>query len=334
VDALLIGDEPRQWRPGRLPDGSPAQFPAGFQPELQPDGSQIVWDAAGRAVLKMPRDGHYFDPIYSPLAEATSVGEIEQHLAAIEGYDQPAHLDVGYEELAAKARGLREQTDYLLVGYFGGHILQAAQSLRGWELFLMDLLTNPAFAEALMDHLAEANIRRFERYAATVAPYVDVIQFEEDLGMQDRSLLRPELYRRLVKPYHARLFRFAKSHCRALLLLHSDGAVAPLLPDFIDTGVDILNPVQVSAAGMDPKLLKRDFGRDLSFWGAGCDSQSILPFGHPEQVADEVKRRIDELAPGGGYVFAPIHNVQAGVPPRNVVTMFRTARDYGLYSRA
>jgi uroporphyrinogen decarboxylase len=203
--------------------------------------------------------------------------------------------------------------------------------LRGWETFLVDLMTNRKFAEALMDYLAEANVRRFERYAATVGRYVHVIHFEDDLGMQDRPILRPELYRRVVKPYHAQLFRFAKAHCDAYLLLHSDGAIAPFLPDFIDMGIDAVNPIQVSAAGMDPAQLKREFGQHLTFWGGGCDSQAVLPFGTPQQVSDEVKHRIDDLAPGGGYVFSPIHNVQAEVPAENVAAMFQAAREHGAY---
>jgi uroporphyrinogen decarboxylase len=115
--------------------------------------------------------------------------------------------------------------------------------------------------------------------------------------------------------------------------LHTDGAVAPFIPDFIEMGIDALNPVQVSAAGMDTRALKKEFGRDIVFWGGGCDSQTVLPFGTPQEVADEVKRRIDDLAPGGGFVFSPIHNVQTGVPPENVVAMFQTARGHGVYGR-
>jgi uroporphyrinogen decarboxylase len=115
--------------------------------------------------------------------------------------------------------------------------------------------------------------------------------------------------------------------------LHTDGAVAPFIPDFIEMGIDALNPVQVSAAGMDTKALKKEFGRDIVFWGGGCDSQTVLPFGTPQEVADEVKCRIDDLAPGGGFVFGPIHNVQTGVPPENVVAMFRTVWEYGVYGR-
>jgi uroporphyrinogen decarboxylase len=174
-------------------------------------------------------------------------------------------------------------------------------------------------------------VRRFEHFAKTVGRYVHVVHFEDDLGMQDRPLLRPELYRQAVKPYHARLFGFARANCDAYLLLHSDGAVAPLIPDFIEMGIDALNPIQVSAAGMNPGDLKRAFGRDITFWGGGCDSQTVLPFGTPQAVADEVKRRLDELAPGGGYVFSPIHNIQAGVPVENILALFQAAREYGVY---
>ena len=333
ADLVPVFGEPKTWRTGTLADGSPAELPARFRPQLQPDGSRVVFDDAGNITFKMPKRGHYFDPVYAPLAEATSIRDIDQHMTAIATFDTPAHLDKSYEELAKEARTLRESTDYALVGYFGGHVLQGGQVLRGWEEFLMDLLKNKGFAHALMARLTEAHLERFERFAATIAPFVDVIQFEEDLGMQDRPLMRPEVYREMIKPYHQKLFAFAKSRCDAYLLLHTDGAVAPLIPDFIEMGIDALNPVQVSAAGMDSKALKREFGKDITFWGGGCDSQAVLPFGSPEQVADEVKRRIDDLAPGGGFVFAPIHNVQAGVPAENSVAMFKTAREYGAYDK-
>jgi uroporphyrinogen decarboxylase len=183
----------------------------------------------------------------------------------------------------------------------------------------------------MMDRLLQANLERFEHFAATVGKYLDVMLFEEDLGMQDRPLMSPKTFRTMLKPYMKKLFEFAKSRCDAPVLFHSDGAIAPLIPDLIEIGVDVLNPIQVSAAGMDAQTLKKEFGKDLAFWGAGCDSQSTLPFGTPQDVADEVKRNIDDLAEGGGFVFAPIHNVQAGVPPENAVTMFRTAREYGVY---
>jgi uroporphyrinogen decarboxylase len=329
VDTTLVADLPLQWRRSRLRNGLPADVPYRFRPERQADGSDVVFDAGGNIVLRMPADGFYFDPVYAPLADATSPGDIDKCLDQIDGYDQPSHLDLGYEGLGRIARSLHEDTDYLVIGYFGGHIFQAAQSLRGWETFLVDLLDNRSFADALMVRITESNLRRFERFARFVGPWVDVVQFEDDLGMQDRPLLPPDLYRQVVKPHQARLFHHAREHCQARLLLHSDGAVAPFIPDFIEMGVDALNPVQVSAAGMDTRSLKRAYGKEITFWGGGCDSQSVLPFGTPQQVADEVKRRIDDLAPGGGFIFSPIHNVQAGMPVANVLAMFQTALEYG-----
>jgi uroporphyrinogen decarboxylase len=332
VDVRPVFDEPQEWRAGSLGDGSAAELPARFEPFRQVDGSWIVADRAGNITFKMPRHGYYFDPVYAPLAGATSIADLEKHRAAIETYDTPDHLDKSYEEQAKEVKTLRENADYALVGFFGGHMLQAGQVLRGWETFLMDLITNKPFAHALMAMLLEAHLDRLDRYAATVGKYIDVIHFEEDLGMQDRPLMSPALYREMIKPYQQRLFARAKARCNAYLLLHSDGAIAPLIPDLIEMGVDAINPVQVSAEGMDTGTLKREFGQDISFWGAGCDSQVVLPFGSPLQIADEVKRRIDDLAPGGGFVFAPIHNIQAGVPAENTVTMFRTAQEYGIYT--
>lgn len=328
-DLVPVFDEPNEWREGTLADGSPAELPATFSPVLLEDGGRVVFDTVGNVVARMPRGGLYFDPVYHPLADATSVRDIERHMDWIVNYDTPSHLDRSFEETAINASSSRENTDYALVGFFGGHILQAGQVMRGWEAFLMDLLVDQTLAHALMDKLVEAHISRFAHYAATVGQYIDVVLLEEDLGMQGGPLMSPSLYRKMLKPHQKKLFSFVKSNCDAYLLLHSDGAIAPLIPDLIEIGVDALNPVQVSAAGMETQWLKKQFGRDIAFWGAGCESQGILPFGTPQEVIDEVKRRIDDMAPGGGFVFGPIHNVQAGVPPENVVAMFETARAYG-----
>jgi len=330
-DAAGVFYEPREWRQVRLPDGSLAFLPAKFRPQVQDDGTQVILDSDGHVLLKMPRDGYYFDPVYAPLADATSVSDLAKYVEILEAYDRPSYLDRNYEELAERAKNLYEHTDYLLVGFFGGHIFQAGQILRGWEQFLVDLLMNRVFAEALMDRLAEGHMRRFDRYAKTVGKYVQVIHVEDDLGMEDRPLIAPELYREVIKPYHQKLYAHIKSRCDAYLMLHTDGAVYPLIPDFIEMGVDILNPVQVSAQGMDTRRLKGEFGRDIVFWGGGCDTQAILPFGTPGSVSEEVRRRIDDLAPGGGFVFTQVHNIQAHVPPENIAAMYETAREYGVY---
>ncbi|MFO8036832.1 MAG: uroporphyrinogen decarboxylase family protein [Anaerolineales bacterium] len=331
LDTLPIFQEPNEWQDGTLANGAEAKFPAKFNPQIQEDGSRIVLDANGNIKLKMPSGGHYYDFVHMPLSDATSITDIETCMDEIEKNDEPEHLDKDYTELAAKAKRLREETDYLLTGYFGGHIMYTAQSLRGWDTFLLDLLINEKLARALMEKLVEAHFRRIDRFASTIGKYVDVVEFDEDLGMQDRTLMRPSLYRKMLKPYQKRMFEYAKSKCDAYILFHSDGAIAPFFPDFVEMGIDIVNPIQVSADGMDTQTLKKEFGDDITFWGGTCDTQETLPFGSPEEVVDEVKRRIDDLAPGGGFVFAPVHNIQIGVPCQNIEALFETAKTYGSY---
>jgi len=161
--------------------------------------------------------------------------------------------------------------------------------------------------------------------------YIDVVTTADDLGMMDRTLLSPAMYRAIVKPRQKRLFDFIKNRTAAKLFYHCDGAIYPLLPDLIEVGVEVLNPVQVSAAGMgDTKKLKSEFGDKLSFWGA-IDNLRVLPFGSPQDVREEVTRRIQDLAPGGGYVVSSIQNIQPEVPAENVVAMFDAAYEFGRY---
>jgi uroporphyrinogen decarboxylase len=165
-----------------------------------------------------------------------------------------------------------------------------------------------------------------------IGDLLDVAVEYDDLGWQSGLLISKEMYRRYVKPRHRELFSFIKEHSRPAVFLHSCGAVYDLIPDFIETGVDILNPVQVSAAGMDnTRQLKEEFGADLVFWGGGVDTQAILPRGSTDAVKEEVKRRIGDLAPGGGFVFAAVHNLQPDVPPENIAAMWEAWEEYGSY---
>jgi uroporphyrinogen decarboxylase len=166
-----------------------------------------------------------------------------------------------------------------------------------------------------------------------VGDNIDIVMHSDDLGMQNSPMMSPDMYRRFVKPLHQELIGMLKKKAggEVKFLLHSCGSVRALIPDFIDVGVDILNPIQVSAAGMDTAELKKEFGKDMCFCGGGVDTQEILPRGTPEQVRDEVKRRLDDLAPGGGYIFAAVHNIQADVPPENLQAMYETLQAYGRY---
>ena len=184
-----------------------------------------------------------------------------------------------------------------------------------------------------METITDIYIESCNRYLDYVGPYIQVFTYWDDVAGQNGWLIRPELYRKLIKPKQKRLVEAIKKKTNAKLFYHSCGATRDLIPDLIEIGFDILNPVQVSAKGMDTKELKAQFGRDIVFWGGGVDTQHVLPFGKPQEVVDEVKRRIDDLAPGGGFVFAAVHNIQALVPPENIVAAFDTALEYGKYRK-
>lgn len=250
--------------------------------------------------------------------------------ADLERYPWPDPADpIRYSGLKDGAERIRCETDYALVFELPYGIVREAQRMRGFSEFLADLLINPALAESLMETVLAVVVAIAEKALDEVGP-VDVVMWMEDMGFQDQAYMRPEVYRRLVKPYHRRLVEAIKKKTAAKVLVHSDGSIRELLPDFVDIGIDAINPVQVSARGMDSRELKRNFGRDMSFWGA-IDSQHVLPFGTPEQVRDEVRTRIRDLGPGGGFVLASCHNIQREVPAENVLAMFDAAAEHGEY---
>jgi uroporphyrinogen decarboxylase len=183
----------------------------------------------------------------------------------------------------------------------------------------------------VMEELLAAYLPRIDTFADRMANCVDVVLVNDDLGTQGGPMLSPDTYRKTVKKYHRRLYDHIKRSFGKPLLMHSCGSVQRLIPDLIDVGIDAINPVQVSAADMDSAGLKRDFGKDLAFWGGGCDTQSVLGSGTPEDVRAEVRRRIQDFAPGGGFVFTQVHNIQPNVPPENIVAMLEAALEFSAY---
>jgi uroporphyrinogen decarboxylase len=163
-----------------------------------------------------------------------------------------------------------------------------------------------------------------------VGEFVDLVFVHDDLATTESLMMSPQLYREIVKPRHKKIFDLIKNMTQAKIIYHCDGAIYPLLKDFIQIGVDVLNPVQVSAKGVDTHALKQEFGEELSFWG-GVDTAHVLPKGTIDDVKEEVRKRIDHLGKGGGYVVAPVHNILDDVPPENIVAMYRTAIEYGKY---
>ncbi len=184
-----------------------------------------------------------------------------------------------------------------------------------------------------MDKLTEFKIQYWDKVLDEAGGIIDVALFEDDLGQQNSTMISPKMYRELIKPHHETLISFIKNKTSKpiRIMMHSDGSIYDLIPDLIEIGVDILNPIQISAAKMDSCQLKREFGSELLFWGAGVDTQGVLAFGSVAEVKDDVKRRIDDLAPGGGFVFAAVHNIQPQVPPENIMAMRETLHEYGTY---
>jgi uroporphyrinogen decarboxylase len=321
IDTVPLTYEPRRWRPFHLADGSPCLIPAGWDPK--PDrGGLVVRDAAGKAVARMPAGGLYFEPVDFPLADVSDPAELDAHAEEIEGFDLPAMMDEGWDSLTERARRLHTETDRAVVGNFLAHLLAAGQSLRRYDNFLVDLMVNQRLARAILERLTDAYCRRAETYLGAVGPYIDVILVNDDLGTQNGPMLSPDVYREMILPYQKRLFGFIKQRANVPLLLHSCGSVRAFIPDLIEAGVDALNPIQVSAAGMDTAELKRQFGRDLVFWGGGCDTQQVLCRLGPDEVRTEVRRRAADLSAGGGFVFTQVHNIQPDVPPENIRAMY------------
>jgi uroporphyrinogen decarboxylase len=305
------------------------QLPAATAPGLNifEDGDYYAFIDRWGSKLHMPKQGGlYFDWVEFPVKEAT--------MEALDNYQWPRPDPPEYnDKLAEQARYLYENTDYALVGsaVIGGGIFEQPARTMGLENFLMALVAEPAFADRLMGEITDIYIESCNNYLDKLGKYLHVFTFWDDVAGQNGWLIKPDTFRKMIKPKQRRLVEAIKKKTDAKLFYHSCGATRDLIPDLIDLGFDILNPVQVSAKGMDTKRLKQDFGRDITFWGGGVDTQRVLPFGTPQEVADEVKRRIDDLAPGGGFVFAAVHNVQAFVPPENVVAVFDTALEYGRY---
>lgn len=204
-------------------------------------------------------------------------------------------------------------------------VVEMASRLRGMDNFMVDLMISPAEAEYLMHRIFEIKRRYWEIVIETVGSDLDIIVEADDYGTQESLILPPEIFRTMIKPYWKELFAHIKLKApHVKILFHSCGAVRELIPDFIEMGADALNPVHIAAKGMEPFGLKRDFGREIVFWGGGVDTQSVLPYGSLSDIEDDVKRNIDALAPGGGWIFTTVHNIQRDISPEKIMTVHRT----------
>jgi uroporphyrinogen decarboxylase len=291
-----------------------------------------VWrcrDQFGCEWVYKPETDHYFNMVSSPLGEYDSIADGLAH------YRFPIFED-SKEAVLKHLRNTAEFPDdrMIVVDRNIAGLTEVAFRIRGYENFFMDLGLDTEGVGVLLDKILEYKLG----YWSTIGEFLEernqrdrigVVVECDDLGTQSSLLFSPETLRKVVLPRQSMLFSHMKSlFPTAKLFFHSDGAITPIIPDLIEQGVEILNPVQFTAAGMDLSHLKKEFGKDVVFWGGGVDTQSTLPFGTPIQVKDEVQRCIETLAPGGGFVFAAIHNIQAGVPPENFWAMWETVESY------
>jgi uroporphyrinogen decarboxylase len=340
VDTVELGRafclEDKWWVSWTLPDGTPCRMPVWAQPERS--GTEwVVRAPSGRVMARMPEQSVTFDQAYWPFLDgAEDLSRIEELF--------PEHMWTGMpsppgpsvrepEELAAGARALRASTDRAIIALFGGNLFEMGQFFYRMDNFLMMLAGEPQRVHRFLDALVEIHMRSLERLLAAVGPYIDVIVFGDDLGAQNSPQISPRMYREFFKPRHAMMWARARQLANVKVMLHSCGALRPLLPDLIDAGLDAINPVQISCRGMEAEGLKRDFGKDLAFWGGGCDTQSILPRGTLAQVREHVLHQCDVLGHGGGFVFQQVHNIMANVPPENILAMYAAVREYDTWVR-
>jgi uroporphyrinogen decarboxylase len=276
-------------------------------------------------VWSMPDDQHlYMDISHHPLAEAT--------VKDIDNYPFPDGGDITrFTGVRDEILRIREETPYAISTGIGGVVYEVCWYMRGLERWYMDMIENPAFCEALLDQILKFWLDYYTPFMNEVGDIIDIVMIGDDLTGQHGPLFSPKFYREIVKPRQKKLVQHIKSLTEAKIWYHTCGGCTEYIPDLIDNGVDILNPVQISADGMDPEKLKQKFGRDIVLWGGAIDTQHILPFAKPQEVKEHVRKNIELLKPGGGYVFNNVHNIQVGVPAENIIALFDAAYEYGFY---
>jgi len=275
-------------------------------------------------VWSMPEGGRYMDITHHPLAEAS--------IDDLNSYPWPDGADPSrFEGLRERAIAAGQDGRYAVCTGIGGVIYEHGWYLRGLERWLMDLMENPTFCEAILDRMLQYWLDFYAGFLAKASDVVDVVMIGDDLAGQHGPLFAPRVYQEIVRPRQRSLVRRIKGLTDAKVWYHTCGDCMEYIPDLLDNGVDILNPVQISAGGMDPALLKARFGDRVVFWGGGIDSQHVLPFADASTVREHVRRNVGTLKPGGGYVFNNVHNIQAGVPAANVIAMYNEAYEAGFY---
>lgn len=296
-------------------------------PPLEQHGDCRIFIDEWAVSWRMPKGSLYFDMLKSPLAGNISEKDIDNV-----PWPDPSDAAI-WERLEEKGRQYYDQGYAVILENLCAGIFEMSCRVRGTEQFLMDLAMNPSLACRLMDKFVELKLEFYEAASKRLGRYVQFVREGDDIAGQESLLISPQMYRELIKPRHKRLFQAQRKLFPApfYIFFHSDGAIYDIVPDFIEVGVEVLNPVQLTAKGMEARRLKEQYGKDLSFWGGGVDTQNVLPNGGPEEVKANVKERIEQFSPGGGFVFGAVHNIQDDVPAKNILSMIEQFRELRAY---
>jgi len=316
--SVAFGIINEDWKLREFHGGLEVEVPGGFNPEQEPDGTWVL-KRDGHPIAAMPVDGFYFDRLEkNPGASHPDLRD----------WRAPRLDGATLEHFERQSRALHDGTDKAIVAAMGPPFeLFYGLGQGGFEDWMVTFALEKAWVQALYGELVAAWLENLAAFRGAVGDRVQILQICDDFGTQHAPFLSVKMFRERLLPAYKRGLDWVHANTSWKVLLHSDGAIFPLIPSIIEMGVDILNPVQTSAAGMDPGRLKAEFGAQLAFWGGSCDGQSTLANGTPEEVAAETERNVSALSAGSGYVCASIHNIQANVPPDNIIALFDTARN-------
>jgi len=317
-------------------NGIPAQFPAWFKPRFNTDGSLEVIHPNGTKLAHMSKAALVIDQTYFPCERELpqNINELFQALSKNMGYvlvNPPFdHLtEKGFwRTLRKNVKLLRSTTDKALAFTSSVSFFQFATSLMPMDKVLVEMIRHPQKFEKFMDVLLDFQLTSLYLSCKAIGDLVDVINIGDDYGENKGLIFSPRLFRKYIKPRLEVVCEYIKKHSNMKIFLHSCGSLVPIIPDLIEVGIEILNPVQISARGMDPKFLKENFGDELTFWGGGADTRNVLPFKSPQEVKKHVKELLEIFAPGGGYVWNTVHNILPDVPPQNIVAMFEAIEEF------
>ena len=324
VDALdinRVSTEGNDWYDVELSDGSKAQYPSWFRPVRADDGSWYTLDKDGTVISKMAAGATFFDQMHFPLENGypESLKDLKEAMKKISWVVHSHASNLNETELREKLINLKDTTNKALVMSGGVKLLELGFFIRRMDNFLMDLMTDEAKMSEMLDMLVEMHLAGLEKKCRNVGDIVDVIRFGDDLGMTSGPIMDLDTFRKFFKPRYRILCDYVKKHSNMKIFMHSCGSIKQFIPDLIEVGIDILNPVQSNCYQMDLVALKNEFGRDITFWGGGVDTASVINRGTPQDVRRDVLIRCEILSRDGGFVFAPIHNILSEVPPQNVI---------------